>query len=82
MKDVYFIILFVWVEVENYVGFKQDVQFQFFLLEEYGVGGIIKIFIFNVYEIDDISENSWIFLDIRCNVIKDVILFDLWMFLL
>uniref|UniRef100_K1R7E5 26S proteasome non-ATPase regulatory subunit 10 n=1 Tax=Magallana gigas TaxID=29159 RepID=K1R7E5_MAGGI len=76
MKDVYSITPFVRVEAENHVGPKQDVQLQLPLPEEYGVGGTIKIFTSNVYEIDDISENSWTLLDTRCNVTKDAISFD------
>lgn len=76
MKDVYSITPFVRVEAENHVGPKQDVQLQLPVPEEYGVGGTIKIFTSNVYEIDDISENSWTLLDTRCNVTKDVISFD------
>lgn len=76
MKDVYSITPFVRVEAENHVGPKQDVQLQLPLPEEYGVGGTIKIFTSNVYEIDEISENSWTLLDTRCNVTKDAISFD------
>nr|XP_022302301.1 uncharacterized protein LOC111110199 isoform X3 [Crassostrea virginica] len=76
MKDVYSITPFIRVHAENHLGPKQEVQTQLPLPEEYGVGGTIKVFTSNVYEIDDISENSWTLLDTRCNVTKDVITFD------
>ena len=76
MKDVYSITPFIRVQAENHLGPKQEVQTQLPLPEEYGVGGTIKVFTSNVYEIDDISENSWTLLDTRCNVTKDVITFD------
>ncbi|XP_062585727.1 uncharacterized protein LOC134247368 isoform X2 [Saccostrea cucullata] len=76
MKDVYSITPFVRSQAENYVGPKQEIQMQLPLPEEYGVGGTIKVFSSNVYEIDDINENSWNLLDTRCNISKDVISFD------
>ncbi|XP_048762419.2 uncharacterized protein LOC125670992 isoform X2 [Ostrea edulis] len=76
MKDVYSLTPFVTVQTENHVGPKQETHIQLPLPEEYGVGGSIKVFTSNVYEIDDISENSWTLLDTRCTVSKNVISFD------
>lgn len=68
MEDVYSCTCFCSVQAENKIGPKNDVLFRLPLPVEYGQGGELCAFSSNVYEIGDISPDSWAALDTNVNI--------------
>ena len=68
MEDVYSCTCFCNVQAENKIGPKNDVLFRLPLPMEYGQGGELCAFSSNVYEIGDVSPDSWAALNTNINI--------------
>ncbi|XP_052090089.1 uncharacterized protein LOC127726679 isoform X1 [Mytilus californianus] len=76
MENVYSCTCFCSVHTENKAGPKNDVIFRFPLPEEYGQGGQLYAFQSNVYEIGDVSVDSWTALNTNVNVSNKLVEFS------
>ncbi|XP_076074981.1 uncharacterized protein LOC143045972 isoform X1 [Mytilus galloprovincialis] len=76
MENVYSCTCFCSVHTENKVGPKNDVIFRFPLPEEYGQGGQLYAFQSNVYEIGDVSADSWAALNTNLNITNKLVEFS------
>ncbi|VDI26429.1 Hypothetical predicted protein [Mytilus galloprovincialis] len=76
MENVYSCTCFCSVHTENKVGPKNDVIFRFPLPEEFGQGGQLYAFQSNVYEIGDVSADSWAALNTNLNISNKLVEFS------
>ena len=77
MKDVYSVTPFCRLYTDNNEGPKKEVQMKLPLPVEYGVGGTFQVFMSNVYEVDDVTENSWSPTESKPVIAKDIVSFDM-----
>ena len=76
MEDIYSCTCFCNVQAENKIGPKNDVLFRLPLPMEFGQGGKLCAFSSNVYEIGDVSPDSWAALDTNVNISNDRVEFS------